>query len=475
MIVSTSLLTAVLFLTASAIPLTADVIYFHDGNVLLVEKAWIEGDEVKYQTSRGVQTVPRSSVREVQAENLPAPSPSSRKWSLVVDNDAAPRSPVKPAGAPSAPGSEFSNETLRRLRQNLSSNPADAHARSELILALDSVAWLQVTQGDLAGARATLEEALSLNKRDSTIMSNLAYIHLRMSNYSAAENLLRASLDVDRNNQETYYLLGATYYGQEKIGQAIEQWTTGLKLGPHPEMARNLDKAKREVGVHDKLGELRSEHFILRYDRVVSDQFLGQQILSVLEESYSALTRELNSRPPATIAVILYPDQTFFNITRAASWSGAIFDGKIRVPTKGLTGVTPLLRATLRHELTHAFIDALPQDCPAWFNEGVAQMQEGDSAANSKKILAELKQKNRLVPLKDLEKTFAGLPDSQAEIAYAESLSATEFLASRYGRTVIRNILELMGQNYNFDNAFTTVMKQSVAEFERAWHRELAE
>ena len=34
--------------------LHADVIYLNDGNVLLVEKAWIEGDDVKYQTSRGV-------------------------------------------------------------------------------------------------------------------------------------------------------------------------------------------------------------------------------------------------------------------------------------------------------------------------------------------------------------------------------------------------------------------------------------
>ena len=32
----------------------ADVIYLYDGNILIVDKAWVEGDEVKYQTSRGV-------------------------------------------------------------------------------------------------------------------------------------------------------------------------------------------------------------------------------------------------------------------------------------------------------------------------------------------------------------------------------------------------------------------------------------
>src|SRR5262245_14622266 len=62
--------------------LRADVIYLNDGNVLLVEKAWIEGDEVKYQTSRGVLSVPRSTVRDIQAENLPAAPVSSKRWSL---------------------------------------------------------------------------------------------------------------------------------------------------------------------------------------------------------------------------------------------------------------------------------------------------------------------------------------------------------------------------------------------------------
>src|SRR6187549_3858616 len=59
----------------------ADVIYLYDGNILLVDKAWIEGDEVKYQTSRGVRSVPKTSVRRVQAEKL-VDVPSPKKWTL---------------------------------------------------------------------------------------------------------------------------------------------------------------------------------------------------------------------------------------------------------------------------------------------------------------------------------------------------------------------------------------------------------
>ena len=193
--------------------LYADVIYLHDGNVLLVERAWIEGDQVKYQTSRGVRSLPKSRVRDIQAENpLPPPSPSAKKWSLesVVD-EAGTNSKATPSNST---GDAVSNESLTRLRQNLSTNPGDPRAQSELIQALNSVAWLQLTQGDLPGARRSLEEALKLNTRDPAITSNLAVVHLRMSNYRAAEDLLKAALSLDRNNQETYYLLGATYYAQ---------------------------------------------------------------------------------------------------------------------------------------------------------------------------------------------------------------------------------------------------------------------
>src|SRR5688572_13974458 len=204
--------------------LTADVIYLNDGNVLLVEKAWIEGDEVKYQTSRGIQSLPRSRVREIQGENLPPAPKSPQRWSLgsVVSDSGA--GAVAAANTPPPEGVEFSAEALRSLRLKFSTNPGNPEARSELIGALNSLAWDQVTRGDLAGAQSNLEEALKLDRRDAVLVSNLAVVHLRMSNYRLAEELLRAHLNVDRNNQEAHYLLGESYYGQEKIAQAIDEW-----------------------------------------------------------------------------------------------------------------------------------------------------------------------------------------------------------------------------------------------------------
>src|SRR5262249_18056907 len=323
-------------------------------------------------------------------------------------------------------------------------------------------------------AQSDLEEGLRLDRRNPVLSSNLALIHLRLGNYRAAEELLLASLESDKKNQWTYYLLGEAYYQQEKLSQAINQWMAGLQLGPNRQISDRLEKARREADTHDELAVLHSAHFIVRYNDKASDYQLGQEILDTLEDLYNQLSRDLTPQAPATVAVILYPAQTYFDITQAPSWTGALFDGKIRVPTRGLTRVTDRLRATLTHELSHSFIASLPgRRRPIWFQEGVAQLQEGRSAPNARKVLAQLQRENHLMALKNLRDSFMGLSPEMARLAYAESLSAVEYLASEFGRPAIRNLLDLMAQNYNFENAFRTALHRSVSEFETAWQQDL--
>ena len=62
-----------------------------------------------------------------------------------------------------------------------------------------------------------------------------------------------------------------------------------------------VDKAQREIIEHNQLGALQSAHFILRYDRNISDQQLGQQILVSLERLYTQFSKEVVSRPPAML------------------------------------------------------------------------------------------------------------------------------------------------------------------------------
>ena len=469
---------ALCLLLASS-PTGADVIYLTNGNVLVVEKAWEEGAEVRYQTGGKVQTLEKSSVKRIQEQKaLPAPEGAATRYGIAIDdgNPATVRESIAPSSTfLRGSASAVSKESLNQLRDNLKSAPADPHAKSELAQALNSLASLQAAQGDLSAAKSSLEEALVLNKKNLAVLANLAIVNYRIGNYRASEDLLLACLEMDKRDQEIHYLLGEAYYAQEKVGQAIGEWTEALQLGPNPRIAARLEKARKESGVHNELGVLQSAHFILRYDRKVSDYQLGQQILTVLEGLYRQLSVDLTSQPPATVAVILYPGQAYFDITRAPSWSGALFDGKIRIPTQGLSSVTPELSAVLIHELTHAFVRSLPgRGCPSWFNEGIAQFQEGKSSSSHRRWLETLNREGHLIPLMDLKASFAGLPPDSASLAYSEGLSAVEFLVTSAGKTSIRRILDLMGQNYNFESAFQNVMHKSVEQFDIEWRGSLS-
>src|SRR5690349_11931489 len=89
------------------LPLHGDVIYLKSGNVLVVEKAWQEGDLVKYETASGLQTVPLSSVKRLQVQKATPSDPSRNQPTpvVVLRGQGMPASPspvVKPASKPAA-------------------------------------------------------------------------------------------------------------------------------------------------------------------------------------------------------------------------------------------------------------------------------------------------------------------------------------------------------------------------------------
>ena len=249
---------------------------------------------------------------------------------------------------------------------------------------------------------------------------------------------------------------------------------TALQIGPNEQITRRLVKAKQEAPAHRELGVLQSAHFILRYDRQVSDYRLGEQMLTALETIYRQLSNSLFEQGPGTITVVLYPDKAYFDVTQAPRWSGAINDGKIRIPTKGLDAITDQVRTVLTHELVHSFISQISRgDCPTWFNEGVAQMQEGRSADANRQWLKAAARQNQLAPLLSLRGTFSQLSSEAAQIAYLEGLSAVEYLVSQKGEGILRSIFGLMAQNYNFENAFKTATGKPLGDFEKSWAESL--
>jgi len=164
--------------------------------------------------------------------------------------------------------------------------------------------------------------------------------------------------------------------------------------------------------------------------------------------------------------VILYTSQTFFDVTQAPSWTGAVNDGKLRIPVQGLTSVTPDLARVLKHELAHSFINQLSAGrCPQWLNEGLAQFLEPKPLSNGAR-LAELYRAQREIPLNELEGNFMRFSPIEAAVAYEESLAAVQYIDDTYGMSDLQRILQRLGEGSSTEAALRNTVHSDYGELE---------
>ena len=215
---------------------------------------------------------------------------------------------------------------------------------------------------------------------------------------------------------------------------------------------------------------------MLHYEGRQTSEGFRAQILQALESDYDDLARDLGNPPRDNILVTLYTEQAFFDVTHAPTWSGAVNDGKLRIPVSGLTSVTPELARVLKHELAHSFIASLASGrCPTWLNEGIAQFLEPRNLGSDGHPLAQLFKAQQDIPLNMLEGGFARFSEVKASIAYAESLAAVSYINDSYGMSDVQRILERLSQGSSAEAALRSTIHSDYGQFESDLGRYLAD
>lgn len=274
--------------------------------------------------------------------------------------------------------------------------------------------------------------------------------------YPDAANELDRANTLKPDSPEVLRMLGSARYDSDRVGDAIAAWKRAQQLSPDPGVASLLHKAERELEVEEKSRSKESRHFTLHYQGDKTSPELQQQILATLESAYQDIARQLSFEPAENVIVILYTKTEFMDITEAPSWAGALNDGKLRIPIGGITAMDAELERNLRHELTHSFVHWLASGkCPTWLNEGLAQMMEPRSASMYARELGPMLLNRKAIPFSILQYSFTRFSPMQAEIAYAESLSATEYLRQRYGMAEIVRIMQSIGSGIEPETALT--------------------
>ena len=215
-------------------------------------------------------------------------------------------------------------------------------------------------RGNFPKARGYLESGLRYDSENPTILNYLAALLVRTGNAKEAIPYAEHAVRVVPDSPDALDVLGYAQFAADHTADAIRTWKRSLELRPDPSVQQLLTKAERDATAEADYSERDKEQpFTLHYEGQQSSEELRRELMDSLESSYDDLVRELGVAPRGSIAVILYTGQAFFDVTQAPSWTGAINDGKLRIPIEGLSTVTPELGRVLKHELAHSFINSI--------------------------------------------------------------------------------------------------------------------
>lgn len=453
----------------------ADTIVLKNGRRILALAAKIEGDKVTYETSAGELSLPKSIVDHIEKGGaVPmAGSPAAAAANLAITPPAV--------EAPSG-GSEIESDAVHDgaidreyiAKAESAARSGGPRANMSAALAHHAAAQFELAHSDMEHALEDERTALTYAPEEPALLMNVAYMHLRRSEYKESLEFLERARRVAPDNPDVPKLAGWAYYGMNKMDQAVGEWKRALALRADPEVKAALDKAERDKQEEESYKENESIHFTLRYSGSAEPE-LAREVLHTLEAHFSEIESELNFTPPDSIGVVLYTQQAFADITRAPGWVGALNDGRIRVPVQGLTGVTPELSRVLKHELTHSFVGQKTRGrAPTWLQEGLAQWMEGKRSSDNASVLAQIYQRGHAASLGALEGSWMSLQSDAAVYAYAWALANVEYIVQTDGMGDIERILDLLASGTSTEEALRQVMHsdyndlmQSTADFLR--------
>lgn len=328
-------------------------------------------------------------------------------------------------------------------------------------------------QGKLKEALVIIDELANKYPQDVKLQTTLGYVLMRGGDYERAEKVLRRTLELPGYKGEIHQLLAQIAAQQGDFPLALEEIESALRLSPKDKDSLDLkERFIKEWQIEEKMDKNFGGNFTVTFEGGGDE--LGSATLAALEDAYVELGSRFELWPTLKTEVILYGNRDFKTITSAPDWVGGVYDGKIRIPVGGLTEMNDNLRRILYHEYAHVLIYALARHhVPLWLNEGLAQWAAGETTAILEQRLAH---GEKPLPFSRFEKSFAGLNAAEASLAYAQSLSLTNFLIERFGEAQVAKVLINLGSGSNFQVAAAEILAPwngSLNELINAWQETL--
>jgi len=455
----------ILLATSAGLGSSRAVIHLRNGDAINADGVEEGTSTVRYEIGDNSFTIPRSKVLSIE---------------LTPDSDQASEMTVAPPRSTLEPKAASDRELLEQVLRNdgvdrdvVASIEARQHTDSTAI-AYYIAGKSEYESGKFVQAKHDFETALRFQPENPAILAYYAALLVRTGDNLGALSYAERATRIAPDSADAISVLGYAQFAAGRNRDAIQSWKKSLVLRPDATIQGMLLKAERETSAETDYSERATSHFVLRYEGSQSSGVFRDQLLSTLEFHYQDLVHIFGSEPRSSVQVVLYTSQAFFDVTRAPTWIGALNDGKLRIPLHGVDSVTPELSRIVRHELTHTFVNQLSAGrCPAWLNEGIAQMLEPRTLVSQGVRLTQLFKAEREIPLNMLERGFGSFSTEEAVLAYDESLLAANYLNARYGMGDIVAVLKRIGQGDSVESAFRVILHSDYGRLEEGIRAEV--
>lgn len=449
---------SVIFLLAfisAAICSPAEVIHLKNGRTIWADHVREDGTHLEYEVGDDSYAILKSSVEHVDAGGVRPEYASGASGGGAKDiPEFAPADSFK--GDPGLADKIVHDEKVDYDALSALEQQGNVHQTAAGYFLAGKY---EFDRGNLSKARSNFEAALRFDGQNATILNYYAALLVRTGNPGQALPYAERAVRIAPDSPDALAVLGYAQFAADHNRDAIQTWKKSLALRPDPSIQQYLAKAEREAKAEADYTERESSHFTLRYEGKQTSEELRREIVATIESEYDDLVREFGVSPHASIPVILYTGQAFFDVTQAPSWSGAVNDGKLRIPVEGLTSVTPELARVLKHELAHSFINQLSGGrCPQWLHEGIAQAMEPKSLSSHGQRLAQLFHDQHEIPFNALEGSFMRFSPNEAVLAYDESLAAVSYISDTYGMSDLMRVLERLSEGSSTEAALRTTI-----------------
>src|SRR4051812_9183809 len=472
------------FVLASVAVCGGDTIRLKNGrNIANAERVREKDGKIEYEIGDNTYRIPKSLVERIDSAipvvSAPELEPETSAARPKLDEPRV--SPPLPTGSTTLELKIPTSELAKIVHDNKvdldALNALESAGRFDVAAAGYFVAGrFELERGDRESAKRYFERSLSYSPDNALILVHYSALLVQLGRARDAINYASRATQMAADSADTWSILGYAYFSADRTRDAIPAWEHSLQLRNDKRVEEYLAKARREQAAEANFTERETGRFTLRYEGAATKDTLRQQIVATLDKKYDDLSSELGITPYQNIPVILYTEQAFFDVTQAPAWTGALNDGKLRIPVQGVEFISPEMARVLKHELAHSFINqASGGRCPQWLNEGIAQLVEGRTIGTRGAGLAQLYKDGTQLPLRSLEKSFLGFSRTEAVLAYDESLAAASFIRDQYSMSDAKRLLERLAQGGSTEEAMREVLRLDYAQFEQELTRYLAE